>query len=141
MIQSVIWKGYAFSTDKRRLQLKVIHSFLKESYWSPGISRDKVQKAIRHSLCFGIYKGKEQVGFARVISDYASFAYLADVFVLLAHRGKGLSKRLMKFILAHPDLQEYRNFLLGTRDAHGLYAQFGFKPLPEPARYMVKRKA
>ncbi len=127
---------YEVCTDRDRLDLEVIHGFLVRSYWSPGIPRSVVARAIEHSLCFGIYHHGAQVGFARVVSDRATFAYLADVFVLEEHRGIGLSKRLLTAIMAHPDLQGLRRFLLGTRDAHGLYRQFGFDQLDHPSRLM-----
>lgn len=127
---------YEISTDPARLDLDVIHGFLSNSYWAKNIPRELVERSIRHSLCFGIYRDAEQVGFARVISDFATFAYLADVFVLPDHRGKGVSKQLMETILDHRDLQGLRRFFLATLDAHGLYAQFGFEPLDHPERYM-----
>ena len=130
---------YDISTDPSRLQLDAIHAYLVRSYWSPGIPRDVVARAIANSLCFGIHLGERQVGFARVITDKASFAYLADVYVLEEHRGQGLSKRLMAEILAHPELQGLRRFLLATADAHGLYAQFDFKPLARPQNMMELR--
>jgi GNAT superfamily N-acetyltransferase len=130
---------YEISTDPSRLQLEAIHAYLTRSYWSPGIPRDVVARAIANSLCFGIYQGDSQVGFARVVTDKASFAYLADVYVLEEHRGQGLSKRLVAFIQAHPDLQGMRRFLLATRDAHGLYAQFGFKAPARPDFFMEIR--
>lgn len=123
---------YTISTDKSRLDLNVIHQFLsQEAYWSPNIPKELVQKAIDNSLCFGIYADNQQVGFARVISDYATFGYLSDVFIVPEHRGKGLSKQLMASIMAHPDLQGLRRWMLITRDAHGLYSQFGFQPTTE----------
>jgi len=127
---------YLISTDPRRLDLGVIHAYLSRSYWSPGIPRSIVERAVTNSLCFGLYRGAEQAGFARVVSDKATFAYLADVFVLEPHRGKGLSKWLMEFIKGHEDLQGLRRFLLGTKDAHGLYKQFGFSGLTYPSRMM-----
>ncbi len=127
---------FVISTDPARLDLALVHSFLTTSYWSPGIPQATVQAAIDHSLPFGIYEGAQQVGFARVITDTATFAYLADVFVVESHRGQGLSKWLLRCILAHPDLQGLRRFLLATRDAHGLYAQVGFRPLRAPDRWM-----
>jgi GNAT superfamily N-acetyltransferase len=123
---------YDISTDRGRLQLDAIHAYLTRSYWASGIPKDLVERAIANSLCFGLYQGDAQVGFARVITDKTTFAYLADVYVLEAHRGQGLSKRLVEFILACPELQGLRRFLLATRDAHGLYAQFGFKPPIRP---------
>ena len=132
---------YDISTDPSRLQLDAIHAYLSRSYWSPGIPRDIVARAIAHSMCFGLYQGESQVGFARVVTDKASFAYLADVYVLEAHRGQGLSKRLVGAILAHPDLQGLRRFLLATADAHGLYAQFGFHALARAQNMMELRLA
>ena len=123
-------------TDKSRLDLAVIHGFLSTSYWAKGIPREVVAKATEGSLCFGVYAGGRQVGFARVITDSATFAYLADVFILESHRGQGLSRRLMDAIVAHPSLQGLRRWMLATRDAHGLYARYGFKPLAVPDRFM-----
>ena len=126
------------STDPALLDLDVIHGFLKSAYWCENLPREVIERAIRHSLCFGVYDDGGQVGFARVITDRATYAYLADVFVLESHRGRGLSKRLMEAIVAHPDLQGLRRWSLATRDAHGLYAQFGFKPLSQPERHMER---
>ena len=123
-------------TDRNRLDVPLIHGFLTSSYWAEGIPIDVVRRSIEGSLCFGIYEDGRQVGFARVISDYATFAYLADVFVLESHRGRGLSKKLMAAIVAHPQLQHLRRWLLATRDAHRLYEQFGFQPLAAPDRFM-----
>jgi GNAT superfamily N-acetyltransferase len=128
--------GYEISTEPGLLDFEVIHEFLAKSYWSPGIPRSIVERAIRNSLCFGLYCRAEQVGFARVITDKATFAYLADVFVLESHRGKGLSKWLMQVIKAHEDLQGLRRFMLITQDAHGLYQQFEFGALANPSRVM-----
>lgn len=127
---------YEITPDKTRLDVVAIHAFLSQTYWSPGIPFAIVQKAIANALTFGVYLGAEQVGFARVITDKTTFAYLADVYILDAHRGKGLSKRLLETIQAHEDLQGLRRFLLATKDAHGLYEQFGFKPLLNPTRMM-----
>jgi GNAT superfamily N-acetyltransferase len=127
---------YTITTDKRRLDFDAIHEFLSKTYWSPGVPMAVVERAIANSLAIGIFKGKEQVGFARVVTDKATFAYLADVYVLEAHRGKGLSKRLLEEIQAHGELQGLRRFLLATKDAHGLYAQFGFKELANPSSMM-----
>lgn len=129
---------FVISTDRARLDLDVIHGFLTNlSYWAKGIPRDVLTRSIEHSLCFGVYDGTgAQVGFARVISDFATYAYVADVFVLESHRGQGLGKSLMNFILQHPALQGLRRWNLTTRDAHELYAQVGFKPLKVPVRYM-----
>jgi len=129
--------GYVISTEKSRLDVVAIHAYLTQSYWSPGIPKTVVEKAIAGSLCFGLFTAKgEQVGFARMVTDSATFAYLADVYVLEEHRGKGLSKWMMQTILAHPSLQGLRRILLATRDAHGLYAQYGFKPLARPESMM-----
>lgn len=128
---------YTLSTDPARLDFSAVHAYLTRSYWSPGISRPLVERAAANSLCFGLYHAiAGQVGYARVVTDRASFGYLADVYVLEQHRGHGLSKWMMRFIGEHPDLQYLRRFLLGTRDAHGLYAQFGFTPLANPSRMM-----
>ena len=130
---------YCISTDPDRLDINAIYEYLhNEAYWSKGIPRNIVERSIRNSLCFGAYSGKEQVGFARVISDYATFAYLGDVFVLPEHRGKGLSKRLLEALSKHPELQGVRRFYLVTRDAHGLYSQFGFRVVEEPRRHMER---
>lgn len=129
--------GYEISHDPARLDIDVIHTFLsEESYWSKGIPRDVVERAIAHSLCFGMYKDGAQVGFARVVSDRATFALLADVFVLDGHRGKGLSKWLMQVVVAHPDLQGLRRLLLLTSDAHELYRKFGFTEIGNAWRFM-----
>jgi GNAT superfamily N-acetyltransferase len=131
---------YEISTDRSRLDIALIHDFLRSSYWAQGIPRAIVEKSIRHSLCFGAFLDGRQVGFARVISDFAAIAHIADVFVVPEHRGRGISKLLMRAILDHPELQGLRRFFLATRDAHGLYAQFGFQPLTHPEQYMTIRK-
>src|SRR5579862_7962858 len=123
--------GYAISTDPGRLDLVAIHAFLSRSYWAAGIPLETVQRAVEHSLCFGVYRGAVQVGFARVITDRATFGYLADVYVLDEHRGAGIGKWLVETILSHPDLQGLRRLMLVTRDASGLYARFGFEPPAE----------
>jgi GNAT superfamily N-acetyltransferase len=128
---------FLISTQRARLDLDVIHGFLASSYWAKGIPRETVARSMENALCFGIYDSTgAQVGFARVVTDYATVAYLGDVFVLESHRGHGLSKWLMECILRHPALQNLRRWILLTRDAHGLYSQFGFKPLESPERYM-----
>lgn len=130
---------FVISTDRSRLDVEAVHRFLStESYWSPGIPLEVVRRAIEHSLAFGVYRGGEQVGFARVVTDYTTFAYLADVFILASQRGQGLSKWLMEAIQSHPDLQGLRRWMLATRDAHGLYAQHGFTPLKVPERFMER---
>lgn len=119
------------------MDLAVIHGYLTGSYWAGGIPLATLAKAMDHSLCFGVFRvSGEQVGFARMITDRATFAYLADVFILQAHRGKGLSKWLMQSIIAHPELQGLRRMALATRDAHGLYEQFGFRALANPDTFM-----
>jgi GNAT superfamily N-acetyltransferase len=132
------WKrdGFLISTDPARLDRDAIHRFLAGSYWARGIPRPVVERSIDHSMPFGIYEGPVQVGFARVITDRATFAYLADVFVLESHRGHGLAQWLMKSILGHPDLQGLRRWILVTRDAQGLYRRFGFREVEDAARYM-----
>jgi GNAT superfamily N-acetyltransferase len=117
---------YTISTSRERLDVDAVHAFLKHSYWAAGRQRDAVVKSIAHSLCYGIYAEATQVGFARIVTDYCTFAYLCDVFVAEDHRGKGLGKWLMDCIMRHPDLQSLRRFLLATRDAQGLYRSFGF---------------
>lgn len=127
---------YCISTDPSRLNLSVIHEFLRNSYWAAGIPREIVEKSIRNSLPFGLYDAHAQLGFARVITDLATFAYLADVFVLPSHRGRGLAAWLMEVIRAHPELRGLRRWVLATRDAHGLYRRSGFTELAEPGRFM-----
>ena len=126
---------YRISTDPGELDLTVIHKYLsEESYWAEGIPLETVEKALSNSLCFGLYKNNKQIGFARLVTDKATFAYLADVFVLEEHRGKGLSKWLIEVIQSHPELQGLRRWMLMTRDAQGLYEQFGWTVLDEDAR-------
>ena len=128
---------FLVSTDPRRLDLGVVHQFLTNCYWAKGIPREVVERSIQHALCFGIYDGSgAQVGFARVVSDFSTVAYLGDVFVLESHRGRGLGKWMMECILAHPALAGLRRWILVTRDAHGLYKQFGFTALQSAERYM-----
>jgi len=128
---------YEIDTDKRRLDIAAIYRFLSsESYWAKNRTLEQTLTAIENSLCFGLFKGREQVGFARVITDKATFAYLGDVYVLTEHRGQGLSKWLMKTIIEQPDLQGLRRWVLATRDAHGLYERYGFRVLVHPERWM-----
>lgn len=130
---------YQISTDQTLLDLPLIHDYLyHQSYWAKGIPFDVVRRSAEGALCFGVYHQGRQVGFARIITDYATVAYLGDVFILEAYRGQGLSKWLMEVIVAHPRLQGLRRWLLGTADAHGLYAQFGFKQLARPERWMER---
>ena len=119
--------GYEISTDPARLDVEAIHAFLRRSYWAEEIPKEIVRASLAGSLCFGVYCGQQQVGFARVITDYATFAYLCDVYILPEHRGRGLSKRLVEFIQKHPRLQGLKRWCLVTRDAHKLYEQFGFR--------------
>jgi len=127
---------FAISTDPDRLDLDVIHGFLTECHWAKGIPRETVARSIQNSLCFGVYTESKQVGFARVISDFATYAYLGDVFILNEYRSRGLGKWLMECIMRHPSLQGLRRWSLVTRDAHRLYAPLGFTPLKTPDRYM-----
>jgi GNAT superfamily N-acetyltransferase len=131
-------EGYTLSDAAVRLDLDLIHGFLTGSYWSPGIGRDTVARAIRNSMAFGIYHDASdtQVGFCRIISDRATFAYLADVFVLEDHRGRGLARWMVAAVRAHPELQGLRRWILATRDAHAVYAAVGFAPLAAPERFM-----
>jgi GNAT superfamily N-acetyltransferase len=132
---------FVLSTDRSRLDLPMIHKFLTNSYWAEGIPRETVGRSLANSLCFGVYQGVKQVGFARVITDYATYAYVGDVFVLDSHRKKGLSKWMMQAMVNHPQLQALRRWTLATRDAHGLYAQVGFTPLAAPERWMERHDA
>ena len=130
-------ENFIISTDKSKLNIHYIHQFLSnESYWAAGIPYAIVEKSIENSLCFGIYDGEKQIGFARIITDEATFGYLADVFVDSAYRRRGLGKWLMKIISDLPFRRLLRNFMLGTKDAHKLYEQFGFTPLKAPERFM-----
>ena len=130
---------FTVSTDPSRLDLDTIHNFLTNCYWAKGVPRDVVARSIEHALCFGVYDDTgAQVGFARVISDFATIAYVGDVFVLDVRRGRGLGKWLMECIMQHPALQGLRRWILTTRDAHELYAQVGFAPVKFPERYMER---
>jgi len=128
---------YEISTDCARFDVDLIHDFLRSSYWARNIPREIVEKCIRNSLCFGAFADGRQVGFARAITDRATFAYLADVFIIPEYRGRGISKLLLRAIFDYPDLQGLRRILLATRDAHGLYAKFGFQPLTQVEYYMT----
>lgn len=140
-MEKIIDSNYSISDDKSKLDLKVIHTFLSTTYWSAGIPFDLMKKSIDNSFCAGVYFGKEQVGFARVVSDFSLSALLGDVFILEKHRGKGLSKHLVEFVINHPEFKTIRAWRLGTNDAHGLYTKFGFKLIEHPERYMeYKRK-
>lgn len=130
--------GILYSANKDLLQVDVIYNYLsKESYWAPNIPRKVVEDAIEGSLCFAAYDNKKQIAFARVITDKATFAYLADVFVLEGYRGKGISKVMMKFIMDKAEFIGIRSFMLATKDAHSLYQKFGFEPMQTPERYMI----
>lgn len=129
-------QAFEISTDPARLDIAVIHGFLTTSYWAAGRSRDMVERAIRNSLCFGAYVDGKQVGFGRVITDRAVFAYMADVFVLPEYRGRGISKAIVQAMIDHPDLRDVQVFLLRTKDAHGLYEPFGFRPVPNAHELM-----
>jgi GNAT superfamily N-acetyltransferase len=128
---------YTISTDPRRLDLDVIHGFLTRSYWAEGRSRERVALSLAHSLPFGLHHASGQVGFARVVTDHVVIAYLADVFVLEPHRGRGLAKWLVETVVSVPELRRMRRWILGTRDAHGLYRRFGFEE-PAPGILMEK---
>ena len=128
--------NYLISTDRGKLDRTVIHRFLEGSYWAKGIPREIVERGIENSLCFGLYDGERQIGFARIISDLSTFAYLADVFVLESERGRGLGVWLIETIKDHPQLQGLRRWMLATADAHGLYRKFGFTALSRPERIM-----
>lgn len=135
------WRNgeFTISTRRERLEIDVIHKFLsEESYWAKERAKEQTVTAIKNSLPFGVYKGENLVGFARVVTDYATFAYLGDVFILNEFRGNGLSKRLMEAIINHPDLQGFRRWILATADAHGLYKKYGFTELKHPERWMEK---
>ena len=138
-----IKEGFTISTEKEKLDIDLIHSFLNHTYWAEGISKEIIRRSIEGSLCFGVYENDKQampagrqVGFARMITDKATFAYLADVFIIEEYRGRGLSKWLMEVIMSHPDLQGLRRMVLVTKDAHGLYKQFGFTLLINVDRWM-----
>ena len=126
----------SLSLDPSRLDIDAIHAFLTESYWSPGISRDVVARAIAGSVCIGAFQGDAQVGFARLVTDKATFAYLADVYVLVEHRGQGLARAMLDALFAHANVQGLRRMMLATRDAHELYAKYGFTPLGAPDNFM-----
>ena len=135
------WKRaeFSISTDPKQLDITVIHKYLStDSYWAQGRTVETIKRSIENSLNFGLYKSKQQIGFARVVTDYATVAWLADVFVLDAYRGRGLGKWLVDVILSHPDLQRFRRWVLATKDAHELYRQFGFIELKRPERWMER---
>ena len=130
---------YSISTDRTRLDAALVHRYLSsDSYWARGVPLEVVERAIRNSLCFGLYQQEQQIGFARVVTDGATFAYLADVFIVPGHQGAGLGKQLIAAVMAHPELQGLRRFMLATSDAHGLYRQFGFTELKNPQVLMER---
>ena len=132
--------NYTISTDPARLDLDLIYNYLStESYWAQGRTLDTVRTSIQHSLPFGLYDHDNQIGFCRLVTDYATFAWLADVFILPAHRGHKLGEWLIETVLSHPDLQSLRRWVLATRDAQGLYSKFGFQPLENPERFMMRK--
>ena len=144
MSYTAVKNNYLISTDKSKIDIDYVHRFLSQSYWSPGVPIQVVKKAMEGSLCFGIYESDKQtllagrqVGYARMITDKATFAYMADVFIDENYRGKGLGKWLIEMILAHPDVKGLRRILLATKDAHKLYEQCGFTSINNPERYMV----
>jgi GNAT superfamily N-acetyltransferase len=128
--------GYTISTDQARLDVDAVHAFLSQSYWATNVPRDVVERSLRNALCFGLYRDEAQIGLVRVVTDYATIAYVGDVYVLPEHRGRGLSKWMMECVLAHPELQHLRRWILITRDAHGLYRQFGFRDLKRPEGFL-----
>ena len=132
----LIKDGFSISMEKEKMDIDLIHSFLNRTYWAEGISKEIIRRSIEGSMCFGVFENDKQVGFARMITDKATFAYLADVFIIEEYRGRGLSKWLMQVIMSHPDLQGLRRMILATKDAHGLYKQFGFTPLINVDRWM-----
>lgn len=134
----IVDNGFVFSDDPQKIDAIAVHHYLSnQSYWAPNIPLEVVQRSIENSLCFGIYKDTKQIGFARWITDKATFGYLADVYVDEIYRGQGLAKKLMSLMLFHKDLQDLRRYMLATQDAQGLYAQFGFKPIEHPDRLMA----
>lgn len=128
---------FIITTDKEKLDINIIHSFLSQSYWAEGISKEVISRSIEGSMCFGVFDNDKQIGFARMITDKATFAYLADVFIVEEYRGLGLSKWLMETIMSHADLQGLRRIMLATRDAHDLYKKFGFTTLTNVDRWMA----
>ena len=136
------WKkdNLIVTTDPARQDVDAIHAYLTCAYWCEGIPREIVERAVRNSLCFGLFDGAAQVGLARVVTDYATYAYLCDVYVLESHRGRGLGKWVIECVMVHPQLQGLRRFNLATRDAHELYSPFGFEPLRQPEVHMEKHK-
>ena len=141
MAAAIATDSWEVSSDQARLDRALIHGFLSGSYWAAGIPRETVDRALDHSCCFGVYEAGRQIAFARVITDHATFAYLADVFVVENHRGRGVGKHLVAAIMRDPGLQNLRRWMLATLDAHGLYEQFGFGALSHPGRFMEIRRS
>ncbi len=140
MIKEWTRDSFTVSTDKKRLDIELIHAYLEQSYWADGREQAVVKKSIEKSVCFGVYKGPALIGFARVVTDFSTMAYLADVFIIEQFRGVGLGKFLMYCIMRYPEFEDIKRWLLLTQDAHGLYLQFGFQPIEEPERFMeIKR--
>jgi N-acetylglutamate synthase-like GNAT family acetyltransferase len=127
---------FSITTEKEKFDVEFIHSFLTRSYWAEGISKEVIKRSIEGALCFGLFENDKQIGFARTITDKATFAYLADVFIIEEYRGRGLSKWLMEVIMSHPSLQSLRRIMLATKDAHRLYEKFGFTALNNVDRWM-----
>jgi len=141
MQKEVMIDEFLFSTQKARLNIPYIHQFLSErSYWAKGVPLKLLERSVENSVCIGIYHGDCQIGFSRIITDTATFAYLADVFIDENYRGKGLSKRMMEFIFSFEEMKVLRRFMLATRDAHSLYSKYGFTPLSKPDRFMEKHQ-
>lgn len=128
-----------FTNNHELMDINLIHNFLTNSYWSQGVTKERVETAINNSFCFGVFDDNAQIGFARVTTDYAFFAYIADLFIIEEYRGRGLSKQLMEEILNHDKLKNIRSWMLATRDAHGLYEKFGFVKIEDTNRYMIKK--
>ena len=131
---------YSISTDPARLDFHAVHAYLTEAYWARGRAYETVVRAVQHSLCFGLYDGDAQIGFARVITDYTLFSYLCDVYILDGHQGQGLGVWLIRTVLEHPELQSVRRWTLATSDAHGFYARFGFAAMANTDKYMEMRR-
>lgn len=129
-------QAYETSSDPARLDIDAVHAFLSRTYWAQDMPREVLERALAHSLCFSAWHAGQQVGFARLVTDQATFAYLADVYVLEAHRGKGVSRLLMDEVMRHPCVPGLRRMMLVTRDAHGLYEKYGFRALAAPERVM-----
>lgn len=139
MYKNLKYKDFLITSDKSQMNLEDIHNFLSQSYWAPGIPMEIVKSAFDNSYCAGLIKENRQIGYARIITDYSTFAYLCDLYILEEFRGKGLSKKLMEFIMEEPWIKQLRSIMLNTKDAHGLYEKFGFLAPSNPEKIMVKR--